>query len=355
MSGIFPFEWLYWSISWLLLSWHSLWDAVLPDGRFLGTDWSWILSIIFLTLTVRVIVFPLFVKQIRSQRAMQALQPKVKELQAKYKHDRQEMQKQLMELYRKEKANPLMGCLPMLLQSPVFLGLLHILRRVHPGNTNTTLYGWTDEQFNSFLDSRLFNAPIWANFRTSATDLELVHSSQTTVKILCAVLIACMVFTTYMTSRQMILKTGWAEDRQQKMMQRLMLYGIPATLLISGVMFPIGVVLYWVISNAFSLGQQMWVLRKYPPPKIAGVSATKATGKPGSKAAEKARAEAVARAKELAPKPGAKPAAAKAAKAAAPAKPGAAKTASPAAKTAKSTAAKPGNSKKGGARKGAGK
>lgn len=306
MSGIFPLEWLYWSISWLLLSWHSLWESILPDGRFLGTDWSWILSIIFLVITIRILVFPLFVKQIKSQRAMQALQPKVKELQTKYKHDKQEMQRQLMELYRKEKANPLMGCLPILLQSPVFIGLLHVLRRVHPGNTQTELYGWTDAQFNSFLDSRLFNAPIWSAFRTPAEQLEAVGSSQLTVRIVAAVLIAIMVFTTYMTSRQMILKTGWAEDRQQKMMQRLMLYGIPATLLISGVMFPLGVVLYWVISNGFSLGQQMWVLRKYPPPKMA--SGTKTAGKPGSKAAEKARVEAESRQKELAPKPGARPA-----------------------------------------------
>lgn len=323
MSGIFPLEWLYWSISWLLLSWHSLWDAILPSGEVLGTNWSWILAIVFLVLTVRTLLFPLFVKQIKSQRAMQALQPQVKELQAKYKHDRQEMQRQLMELYRKEKANPLMGCLPMLLQAPVFIGLLHVLRRVHPGNTKTDLYGWTSEQFDSFLNSRLFNAPIWSSFNTPDAQLQELHSSTVTVKILCAVLIACMVATTYMTSRQMILKTGWAEDRQQKMMQRLMLYGIPATLLISGVMFPIGVVLYWVISNAFSLGQQMWVLRKFPPPKMASSNGAKSpgAGKPGSKAAEKARAEAVARAKELAPKPGAKPA----------------------------------NSKKGGTRKGAGK
>ena len=79
-----------------------------------------------------------------------------------------------------------------------------------------------------------------------------------------------MMATTFLTSRQMILKTGWAEDPQQKMIQRLMLYGIPFSLLISGSLFPIGVVIYWVTNNLFTLAQQQWVLRKFPPPPMAG-------------------------------------------------------------------------------------
>lgn len=123
-------DWIYYAISWILLAWHSAWDAVgVPVGEVLGTNWSWILAIIFLVVTVRVILFPVFVKQIKSQRAMQALQPQVKALQEKHKGDRETLQKEMMELYRKEKANPLMGCLPMFLQIPVFLGLFHVLRR----------------------------------------------------------------------------------------------------------------------------------------------------------------------------------------------------------------------------------
>jgi YidC/Oxa1 family membrane protein insertase len=79
-----------------------------------------------------------------------------------------------------------------------------------------------------------------------------------------------MMATTYATSRQMILKTGWAEDPQQKMIQRLMLYGIPLSLLVSGSLFPIGVIIYWVTNNLFTLSQQQWVLRKFPPPQMAG-------------------------------------------------------------------------------------
>jgi YidC/Oxa1 family membrane protein insertase len=263
-------EWIYWSISWILLTWHTLWEKVLPGAAVLGTNWDWILAIFFLVVTVRVILFPIFVKQIKSQRAMQALQPQVKELQEKHKGDRETLQKEMMELYRREKANPLMGCLPMFLQIPVFLGLFHVLRRLNPQRSGplTELYGWTYEEFHDASMAKLFTAPIASKFGSSPAELLMLGASGTSVKIVAGILVLIMIATTYLTSRQMILKTGWAEDPQQKMIQRLMLYGIPASLLFSGAIFPIGVIIYWVTNNLFSLAQQQWVLRKYPPPAI---------------------------------------------------------------------------------------
>jgi YidC/Oxa1 family membrane protein insertase len=286
----FSLDWIYWAISWILLTWHSVWGAIgVPVGAVLGTNWAWILSIIFLVVTLRVILFPVFVKQIKSQRAMQALQPKVKELQEKHKGDRETLQKEMMELYRKEKANPLMGCLPMFLQIPVFLGLFHVLRRLSPTNGQPTLYGWTRDQFLNASSAKLFSVPISGRFGSTPAEMAALGANGTTVKILAGVLVAIMIATTYLTSRQMILKTGWAEDPQQKMIQRLMLYGIPASLLFSGAIFPIGVIIYWVTNNLFTLGQQQWVLRKYPPPPTPGggkATGGKATGgkaaKPGT-------------------------------------------------------------------------
>lgn len=282
-------DWIYFAISWILLRWHDLWDAIgLPEGRFLGTNWTWVLAIFFLVVTVRVILFPIFVKQIKSQRAMQALQPRVKQLQEKHKGDRETLQKEMMELYRTEKANPLMGCLPMVLQIPVFLGLFHTLRRLSPHNTQTTLYGWTTEQFHEATSASLFGAPLPSKFGSSPAELLALGANGTVVKVVAGLLVLIMMTTTYLTSRQMILKTGWAEDPQQKMIQRLMLYGIPLSLLVSGSLFPIGVIIYWVTNNLFTLGQQQWVLRKYPPPAMAGTrSATgtrPATGASGAKA-----------------------------------------------------------------------
>jgi YidC/Oxa1 family membrane protein insertase len=325
-------DWIYTAISWILLRWHALWDSIgIPDDKFIGTNWSWVLAIVFLVVTVRVILFPVFVKQIKSQRAMQALQPKVKALQEKHKGDRETLQKEMMELYKTEKANPLMGCLPMFLQIPVFLGLFHTLRRLNPANTQTTLYGWTTDQFRDATHASLFNAPLASKFGSTPQDLTALQANGTTVKVIAGILVLIMMASTYATSRQMILKTGWAEDPQQKMIQRLMLYGIPLSLLVSGSLFPIGVIIYWVTNNLFTLAQQQWVLRKFPPPQMAGKSGSPArnTGAPvksaGSNAAKNPVQPArtgglfsrnktepepetpVVDTKKLAPRPGAKP------------------------------------------------
>jgi YidC/Oxa1 family membrane protein insertase len=340
-------NWIYTAISWILLRWHDLWSAVLPGGQVLATNWEWILAILFLVVTIRIILFPLFVKQIRSQRAMQALQPRVKELQQKHKGDRETLQKEMMELYRTEKANPLMGCLPMFLQVPVFIGLFWILRRLNPARpaavengeisldaSHITEYGWSLAEFKSASLARLFDAPIGATFGMSPADLlaRFGEASGTTVKIVAGVMALMMVVTTYLTSRQMILKTGWSQDPQQRMIQKLMLYGIPGTLLFSGAFFPLGVVLYWVVNNLFSLGQQQWVLRKYPPPPMPGAADGKGGGgrsggpagpKPGGpkdgpkpngagggkgrKPADQQAVTGTVDGRSLAPKPGAKP------------------------------------------------
>ncbi|MEU7865653.1 membrane protein insertase YidC [Dactylosporangium sp. NPDC049140] len=265
---------IYWLISKVMLFWHTVWDSIMPDHRVLGSNWQWVLAIVFLVITVRVVLFPIFVKQIKSQRAMQAIQPKMKELQEKHKGDRETLQKEVMKLYQEEKVNPLMGCLPMFLQIPVFIGLLHVLRHLKPGTSDhqMELYGWTKSEFLSAVDARLFDAPIVAKFSSSTADLLQIEANSTTVKIVAAILVALMITTTYLTQRQMIKKTGWNTDPQQRMIQKFMLYGIPFFTLTSGWYFPIGVIIYWVTNNAITLGQQYWVLHKYPPPASASSS-----------------------------------------------------------------------------------
>ncbi|WP_163512662.1 membrane protein insertase YidC [Fodinicola acaciae] len=290
-------NWIYIAISWILLKWHSLWAVVLGPQSGL----AWVLAIVFLVITVRVILFPVFMKQIKSQRAMQALQPQVKELQKKYKNDRETLQREMMELYRREKANPLMGCLPLLLQIPVFLGLFHVLRGINPiDSVNWKIwpsqYGWTLDQFQGASHATLFGAPIAAQFNSNADVLTALNANGVVVKVVAGCLIAIMVATTYITQRQMIARTAATADPQQAMIQKLMLYGIPLSLLVSGSLFPIGVVVYWVTQNLFSMGQQFYVLHKHPP---AGAAA-----KDGAKKAEDDKPSV---GQQLAPKPGAKP------------------------------------------------
>jgi YidC/Oxa1 family membrane protein insertase len=300
---------IYIGVSWLLLRWHDLWSSAFNGSHWAGTDWAWVLAIVGMVITLRIVLFPLFVKQIRSQRAMQKLGPELKALQERYKGDRETLQREMMELYRREKANPLMGCLPILLQAPVFLGVFWVLRRVSPEKTSEyakTHYGWTVQDWDTFLQAKLANAPLWAAFGTPASELE-GYGDPTVVKIVAVILIAAMIITTYLTTRQMILKTGWAQDPNQRMIQKVMLYGIPVILIFSGAIFAIGVVVYWTVNNLFSLAQQQYVLRKYPPPSV---DAGGKPPKPGSKAHEKMveeQREAEERRKSLAPKPGQKP------------------------------------------------
>jgi YidC/Oxa1 family membrane protein insertase len=261
---------VYTAISWIMLRWHAVLHAA-GIGYWLKTNWDWVLAIVFLVLTVRAVLFPVFVKQIKSQRAMQALQPKIKALQEKFKGDKPGLQKAQMELMREEKANPLMGCLPLLIQGPIFIGVFHVLRHLKPSQPiyNKTLYGWTISEFNKASQARLFGAPISASIRSTNADLFQLRASRIDVTVVAAVLIAIMIATTYMTSRQLILKTGRATDPTQRMMQNIMMYFIPVSLLVSGSIFPIGAVIYYVTTNLFSLGQQFYVLRKFPPPPMA--------------------------------------------------------------------------------------
>jgi YidC/Oxa1 family membrane protein insertase len=286
----FNLNWIYYGISWILLRWHELLALVFGEA----SNASWVLAIVLLVLTVRAVLFPVFVKQIKSQRKMQELQPKLKELQDKHKNDRQTFQVEMAKLLQAEKANPLMGCLPIFLQIPVFLGLFHVLRTINPTSSTafhamTEQYGWTVDQFNHASDASLFGAPIAAAFSSKSDFLHELGAQRSTVQIVAAILVLTMVVTTYITQRQMIARTASTATGPQAMIQKFMLYGIPASLLISGGIFPIGVLIYWVVQNFFSMGQQFWVIKRMPP--IGGVK-------------KEVSAET---AKALAPKPGAKP------------------------------------------------
>jgi len=285
-------NWIYTGISWILLRWHDLWGGLLGEA----SGWAWVLSIVFLVITVRAVLFPVFVKQIKSQRAMQKVAPQVKELRDKYKHDQQALQKEMMELYRREKANPMMGCLPIFLQIPVFLGLFHVLRLINPQRGDyreamTTEYGWKLSEFKGAAAADLFGAPLPAAFNSPQKFLAALEADALTVRLVAGLLVLIMVVTTYITQRQMISRSGPPPDPTQAMIQKFMLYGVPASLLISGALFPIGVVIYWVTTNLFSMGQQFWVLSRMPPINAEAV-------KPAADPAV---------AKALAPRPGVKP------------------------------------------------
>jgi YidC/Oxa1 family membrane protein insertase len=283
-------DWLYTAIAWVMKTWHSVFSTFLdPAGGI-----SWALSIIFLVVTVRLLLFPLFVKQIKSQRAMQELQPEIQKLRKQYGSDRQGLSQAMMALQKERGVNPLAGCLPLLPQIPVFLSLFHVLRRLAPGVDG--LYSWSDELTDQAARAELFGAPISASFNMTGAKAEalLAFSSLQNIRIVCAVLIVIMCITTFTTQKQIMKRSGPVEG-QAAMMQKFLLYVMPASLFVSGFFFPIGVLLYWMTNNLWTLGQQFFILRKMPPPGSPAALAKAAADKP------------VIDPKSLAPKPGQKP------------------------------------------------
>jgi YidC/Oxa1 family membrane protein insertase len=291
-------DWLYTAISWVLARWHSLWNVLFGDppvDSSLG-GLTWVLAIVFLVVTIRVLLFPLFVKQIKSQRAMQELQPEMAKLRKQYGSDRQGLSQAMMALQKERGVNPLAGCLPILPQIPVFLSLFHVLRRLQPGAEG--LYGWSDQLTDEAARAKFFGAPISASFNMTgskeAAILAIPGVTYTNIRIVAFVLIVVMCFTTFFTQKQIMKRSGPVEG-QAAMVQKILLYVMPAGLFVSGFIFPIGVLLYWMTNNLWTLGQQFFILRKMPPP---GSDAAKAKA-----AAEKPAIDP----KALAPKPGAKP------------------------------------------------
>lgn len=284
-------DWLYTAISTVMKWWHAVWSTVLDPAGGL----SWALAIIFLVVTIRLILFPLFVKQVKSQRAMQELQPEIAKLRKQYGSDRQGMSQAMMALQKERGVNPLAGCLPILPQIPVFISLFHVLRRLAPGVPG--LYGWSDQLTDQAAKAKLFGAPISASFKMAEPKQSAIlgiPASYVDIRIVAMVLIVIMCVTTFFTQKQIMKRSGPVEG-QAATVQRLMLYGMPLSLFASGFFFPIGVLLYWFTNNLWTLGQQFFILRKMPPPGSAAAIAKAAEGKP------------VVDPRTLAPKPGAKP------------------------------------------------
>src|SRR5690348_15834742 len=126
---------LYYAVSAILMGWHWL----LVRACFLSDGWVWVLSIAVLTVTIRALLIPLFVKQIKSSRNMQLLQPQIKELQNKYGHDRQRLAEEQMKLWKESGTNPFASCLPLILQMPIFFDLFHVISKAARGTATGLL------------------------------------------------------------------------------------------------------------------------------------------------------------------------------------------------------------------------
>ena len=249
MSGILnP---LYTAVSWVIITFHDLLSFTNNE------DLQWSIGIISLVILIRIILIPLFVKQIKSQRALTALQPHMKAIQKKYKDDRQKQSEEMMKLYKEHKTNPLASCFPILAQAPIFFALFTVLNGISQNRAHGLLKG---EYLVSAQNASFFGAPLSGTF---------LGSSDSGTKLIAILLIIFMSATTFTTQRQLMVKGMPKMDSSNNMMlqqQKIMLYLFPVIFAVTGVNFPIGVLIYWSTTNLWTWGQQYYVIKRNPTP-----------------------------------------------------------------------------------------
>ncbi|MGB6123775.1 MAG: membrane protein insertase YidC, partial [Gordonia sp. (in: high G+C Gram-positive bacteria)] len=306
--------------SWIMWVWHWLFDSILPNTP----GWSglaWALSVVFLVASLRAILYKPFVKQIRTTKQMQEINPQMQAIRKKYANDRVKMTEEMQKLQKEHGFNPLLGCLPMFMQIPVFIGLFHVLRSFnryipeggggfgvpHTGpslsleaNRMTGNYAFSPEQVQNFLDARFFGVPLssfltqpeqqWAAFVSSGKVADVDFTRwQIAAVIVPLMLIAS--FATHMNSRASVSRqTAAAEaNPQTRIMNNLALWVFPLGILVTGVFFPVAILLYWVANNGWTYAQQHIVFGRI------------------AKEEEEAKLAKEERLKAAAPKPGARP------------------------------------------------
>ena len=247
-----PFRWL---VSATMVWFHDVLGGIgLPPAD----GWSWTLAIVCLVLAIRAVLFPVSLRQIQAQRRMRLLQPELKKLQDKYKGktdqlSRQAMAQEQMALYKEHGTNPFSACLPVLIQVPFFFALFQVLSGIPAAARQDQGIGaMSHAQVVQFDEASIFGAPL------SASVLHGSAGDPVAVMGLTMVMILAMTASQFITQRRIMAMNAAAEttaapfQRQQK----IILYLLPLVFGVGGVLFPIGVLIYWTTTNLWTLAQQ---------------------------------------------------------------------------------------------------
>ncbi|CAB0924421.1 membrane protein insertase YidC [Corynebacterium diphtheriae] len=292
---------IYWPISAILWFWHKVVSFVLDPGSGL----SWVLAIVLLTFTIRALLVKPMLNQMRSMRKMQELQPLMQEIRKKYPNDQQKLMEETRKLQKEMGVNPVAGCLPVLVQMPVFIGLFHVLRSFNRTGTGTGQLGLSPEvnretanyifsaaDVQSFLDARLFGVPLSA-FISMPKEMyqafQPVDFTRTDIALVAAPLIVIIVLATHFNARLSVdrqkarresgLQKPPANDQMQMqmdMMNRMMLWFMPLTILFTGVLWHLGLLFYMVSNNIWTFFQQRWIFDKIDAEEAAEIETKKA-------------------------------------------------------------------------------
>jgi YidC/Oxa1 family membrane protein insertase len=259
-----PLNPLYDAVAWVLSRIYGVLSPVFGPA----SGWTWTLTIVLLVVFMRLLMVPLFIKQMHTTRRMTALAPQMTVLRKKYKGDKQTLNQEMMKLYQEAGVNPLMGCLPVAAQLPMFFALFSVLRAIaewQPGEA--TKYGMSHAMVASAQNAKILGVTIADKFLTAGTPLH--------VRIVILLTVIVSMITTYLTVRQSM-KRGMmpaaTPDNPMGQSQKYMAYIMPFFAL-SGLYWPFGLVLYWVTTNLWTLGQQYVLFMRYPMPLPAGGAA----------------------------------------------------------------------------------
>lgn len=307
-------DYIYYPVSAIMWVWYKLFAFVLGPTNF----FAWALSVVFLVFTLRAILYRPFVRQIETTRQMQELQPQIKALQKKYGKDRQRMALEMQKLQKEHGFNPILGCLPMLAQVPVFLGLFHVLRSFNRTGNNfgelgldATLnaqlpnYVFSATDVQDFLKTNFFGAPLGANMIQSQSSWSAFIDFEPSRTAIIAVGVPLMIIAgiaTHFNSRASVARQSpeAAANPQTAMMNKLALYVFPLGVVVGGPFLPLAIILYWVANNVWTYGQQHYVFGK--------IEKREAEKKEEDLARRAANAPAPGAKPSRKPKPGAKPA-----------------------------------------------
>jgi YidC/Oxa1 family membrane protein insertase len=221
----------------------------------LGSQSYWF-SIVLLTISVRILLIPLTVKQVRSTRVMSELAPEIKKLQAKHKNDRQKLNEEMMALYKERGFNPMAGCWPLLAQMPFFFALYQVIIAGRLGFANEP---------NILRHQTFFGVPLEQHWLQLAGWDKIFSAAGLTILLLTTT----MSLTTYISQRQLMSRQAAQVNPQQQMLMRIM----PLMFFVFAVNVPLALIIYWVTTNFWSVGQQYMLLRTAPPPAGAAAGA----------------------------------------------------------------------------------
>lgn len=258
------FGMILWPIKWvieaILVAFHTLLTSI---GMPPSDGWTWVLSITGLVLVVRAALIPIFVRQIKSQRRMLEVAPQLKKIQDKYKgkkdqFSREAMSRETMALYKRTGTNPLSSCLPLLLQMPIFFGLFSVLNDAQHNKAGVGLLN--AELSAQFANSEILGAPLRLAISSADGNMSVI--------IIASIMVVLMTASQFITQLQIMSKNQSAEMKASPMyrQQRILLYLLPLVFAFSGFTFPLGVMMYWLVSNFWTMAQQFIVIRNMPTP-----------------------------------------------------------------------------------------